>query len=96
MSASTIFTKTIVVGLQYNATCGLFSLTSAGLPGLFLAGKDPGKLVEDLPRVIKAIYKVGYDMQVEVVAEGLPQIAAHNEFMHLPSSTLLKVEPLNA
>jgi hypothetical protein len=96
MSASTKFAKTVVVELQYNATCGLFSLTSAGLPGLFLAGKDPGKLVEDLPAVIKAIYKVGYDMQVEVVTEGLPQVPSHNEFMLLPSSTLLKVEPLHA
>jgi len=96
MSASTTYAKTIVVGLQYNATCGLFSLTSSELPGLFLAGKDPGKLVEDLPAVIKAMYKVAYDMHVEVVTEGMPKISSHNEFMQLPSSTLLKVEPLAA
>jgi hypothetical protein len=43
--------------MKYNTECALFALTSAELPGLLLAGKDPAKLWADVPAVIKALYR---------------------------------------
>jgi hypothetical protein len=85
-----------MIGLQYSPACGLFSLTSPDMPGLLLAGKDPNKLIDDVPAVVKAMYRVGYNMNVEVVMEGQPKHAAPSMFSKLQSSTLVKVEPLAA
>lgn len=75
----------------------MFAMTSAELPGLFLAGKDPAKLLDDVPAVIKAIYRVGYNMQVEVVMDQSgPFVGAGQDFVHVPSTTFAKVEPLAA
>lgn len=94
MSASTSFTRTITVGMQYNTECCLFALTSAELPGLFLAGKDPAKLWADVPSTVKAMYLVAYNMQVDVVMEAIPAAGkAEQPFLPLQHATLLKVGP---
>jgi hypothetical protein len=94
MSATASFARTITVGMQYNSTCGLFALTSTELPGLLLAGDDPAKLWADVPAVVKAMYKVGYDMDVDVRMEAVPAVESPaRAFAPLQQTTLLKVEP---
>jgi hypothetical protein len=92
MSASANYSKTMMVGLQYNSACQLFALTSADLPGLLLAGKDPEKLWADVPAVVKAIYRLGYHMDVDVVMEQR-RPDEDRPFVPLQPITLLKVEP---
>jgi len=96
MSASASYAKTIIVGLNYNPSCGLFALTSAQLPGLLLAGKDPQTLWDDVPAVVKAMYRVAYNMKVEVTMDAAASDVSEHVFSPLQPSTLLKVEPLSA
>ena len=97
MSATTSYTKTIIVGVQYHATSCLFALTSPQEPGLLLAGKDPSKLLSDVPAVLKALYRVGYNMDVEVTVQSPPiELADDSEFVHVPSPVLAKVQQLAA
>ncbi len=94
MSASATFKRTLTIGMQYNAACGMFALTSDQLPGLLLAGKDPAKLWDDVPAVVKAMYRVGYNMDVEVIMEAQPRSEGEDlSFVPLQPTTLLKVEP---
>lgn len=51
---------------------GGWFITSENLPGLFLAGRDPKALHADLPAVIKTLYKLNYEMDVEVCPAGEP------------------------
>jgi hypothetical protein len=92
MSGSSKFQKTLTVGLSHHATSGLFALTSDDLPGLLLAGKDPAKLWDDVPAVVKALYKVsGMDVSVEM--EPLPADLDddHLSFNRVHQATFLKV-----
>ncbi|MDH5573260.1 MAG: hypothetical protein OEY89_15975 [Gammaproteobacteria bacterium] len=41
-------------------------LTSKQLPGLFLSGKDLKTLRADVPNVIKTLYRLNYEMDVDV------------------------------
>ena len=94
VSASTSFKRTITVGMQYNPDCCLFALTSAELPGLLLAGKDPAKLWADVAATVKAMYRVAYDMHVDVVMEAIPVAETPEQpFTRLQPTTLFKVEP---
>ena len=52
---------------------GHFIMTSEDLPGLFLASKNYLALINDVPEVIRALYKDNYDMEVTVVEAGRPE-----------------------
>jgi len=84
-----------MVGMQYNPACRLFALTSKELPGLLLAGNDPTELWADVPAVVKALYRVGYGMDVQVLMEATPAAEEGKglSFMPLHPATLVKVEP---
>ena len=45
---------------------GFWTVTSKNLPGLFLGGQDLGPIRHDLPEAIKALFKLNYEMDVEV------------------------------
>jgi hypothetical protein len=93
VSASCDYSKPIMVGLRYSREAGLFALTSPDLPGLLLAGRDPSQLWADVPAVIKAMYRVGYGMEVEVAIDSIPE--SDDAFIPL-RPTLAKVEPLRS
>jgi hypothetical protein len=92
MSGSANYERTISVGMKYNSACGMFALTSPDLPGLLLAGKDPDALWDDVPAVVRALYKVSYNMDVQVVMESRPEVEGLS-FVPLQPATLLKVQP---
>ncbi len=56
---------------------GCYAMTSPSLPGLLLAGKDLNALLMDVPSAIKLLYKLNYQMDVDVrpATEELPRTA---------------------
>ena len=64
--ATTGYATIVRVRGAYNPECEVFALTSEELPGLYLAGKNLQALHEDVPSVIKALYKLDCGMDVEV------------------------------
>ena len=62
----TIHQQTIISTVQEKWDDGFWNITSPNLPGLFLAGKDLTKLMEDVPYVIQTLFLLNYKMRVEV------------------------------
>ncbi len=63
-----IHQKTIISTAQEKWSDGFWSITSPDLPGLFLAGKDLAKLMNDVPFAIQTLFLLNYKMRVEVSA----------------------------
>lgn len=63
--ASHMHTTLITIRVEYHPD-GYWAISSKDLPGLMLAGRDIGPLVEDVPAAIKLLYKLNYQMDVEV------------------------------
>ena len=64
--ATTAYARTIRVRGAFNPECNLFALTCDELPGLFLAGSDLKALQEDVPNVIRALYRLDCGLEVNV------------------------------
>jgi len=45
---------------------GYWVITSDEVPGMLMAGKDPRSLYADIPNVIKMLYKLNYQLDVQV------------------------------
>jgi len=57
---------------------GNWLMKSNDLPGLLLCGKDLNKLYNDIPGVIKTLFKLNYDMTVDVALDRAPAQISNN------------------
>ncbi len=64
--ASRMYTKLINVKAEYADAGKCWALTSNDLPGLVMAGGDLDALLADLPQAIKLLFRLNYQMDVEV------------------------------
>lgn len=64
--ASRMFTKLINVRAEFADAGKCWALTSNNLPGLLLAGGDLAALLADLPNAIKLLFRLNYQMDVDV------------------------------
>ena len=78
--ATTDYQKTINIKTKLNRDDGIIVMTSEDLPGLFLAGKNLLALARDLPPAIKALYRLNYEMDVEVELSGGMEESDENAF----------------
>ena len=58
---------------------GYWVVTSKDMPGLLLCGKTLKELMQDIPAAIKLLFKHNYDMDIEVVPVGDPQLLAQEK-----------------
>lgn len=65
--ASRMFSRIINVKAEFANAGKCWALSSPDLPGLLLAGGDLTALLADLPAAIKLLYRLNYQMDVEVV-----------------------------
>lgn len=54
------------LGVEHRFVDGAWLITSKDLPGLFLAGDDMDRLQSEIPEAIKLLFKLNYDMAVQV------------------------------
>lgn len=64
--ASRMYSRIIYVKAEFADAGKCWALSSADLPGLLLAGSDLTALLADLPAAIKLLYRLNYQMDVEV------------------------------
>jgi predicted RNase H-like HicB family nuclease len=86
--SSTMKSHLIEVGIEYHPD-GCWAISSKNLPGLVMAGKDIEALIGDLPNAIKLLYKLNYQLDVQVAIAGEDGASLHEErksaFIPLPS-----------
>lgn len=63
--ASSMFSRLINLSVEYNPD-GCWAISSPDLPGLVLAGKDIAALLDDVPNAIRLLFKLNYQMDVQV------------------------------
>ena len=65
----------------------LWILKSEDLPGLLLAGPELSPLLEDVPAVIRMLFRDNYDMEVEVLrAASLSEVREPGPWLTLPAT----------
>ena len=87
MNASTRHTCLVRVTVAHNAMTKTFAIFSEDLPGLFLSGKDLSVLLDDVPNIIKGLYALDFQMNVDVTPATVPQLeqaASHQQFNPIP------------
>lgn len=71
--------KSFLISIQEELKEGAFwTITSSELPGLFLGGQNIELLHQDLPAVIKQLFKLNYRMDVEVSILVVPECPPNN------------------
>ncbi len=67
MNASTKFGPQLVrITIAQNSSDKSFGVFSEDMPGLFVTGKDISKVIEQIPEVIRMLYKLDCGLDVEV------------------------------
>lgn len=51
---------------------GFFMLNSYDLPGLCLLGKDPIRIMRQVPDLVKKLFKANFGLDVKVIPASLP------------------------
>ena len=94
MSASSSYTCTIRVEEAFMEG-GYWMFTSQDLPGLLLCGKDKHFLRDDVPAVIKMLFRENYSMEVEVRrVEAVSAIARRTPEQYLEAPRVWAATPL--
>ena len=88
--ATTGYATTVKVRGAYNQECGIFALTCEELPGLYLAGKDLQTLQDDVPAVIRALYK--HDCGIDVVVTEVNARAPRKTAKSQPSANFIQLD----
>jgi len=64
--ASRMYARIINVRAEFADAGKCWALTSDNLPGFLLAGSDLNALLDDVPNAIKLLFRLNYQMDVEV------------------------------
>lgn len=56
---------------------GNWLMKSNELPGFFLCGNDLEKLYNDIPNVIKSLFKLNYQLNVDIALDRTPAQISH-------------------